>query len=192
MPVGQGRVLWMREAPATLAASVEGDARLLAAVRRASELGRLDWRERNYLLLRRGPYMIAAGLDESIADAPKTLRGRFVNLFDPGLAIRREIKVQPASRWFLLDLDQPQAKGMTILASACKALVLPSSGSAWRCAVEGVAGTPAVVLLRTPGAPREITLAGEPLSDWRWDEPEQLLWVRFSNSASPRELRVAY
>ena len=160
MRVGQGQVLWLREAPATLAASVEGDARLLAAVRRASALGRLDWRETNYLLLRRGPYVIAAGLDESIADAPKILRGRFVNLFDPELAVRREIEVLPASRWFLLDLDQPQAKGMTILASACKALVLPSSGSAWRGVVEGVAGTPAVVLLRTTGAPRDDHAGG--------------------------------
>jgi hypothetical protein len=192
MRVDEGQVLWLREAPATLAASAEGDARLLGAVKRASELGRLNWRESNYLLLRRGPYVIAAGLDESIADAPKALRGRFVNLFDPELVVRREIEVLPASRWFLLDLDQPQAKGMAILASACKAQALPPGESAWRGVVEGVAGTPAVVLLRTTGAPRAITLASEPLSDWRWDEPEQLLWVRFNNSSSPRELTVAF
>jgi len=57
----------------------------------------LSWRETNYLRLERGPYVIAAGLDESVGDAPKTLRGRFVNLFDPELNVRSEVVLAPAA-----------------------------------------------------------------------------------------------
>ena len=71
--VGKGGVIWMRENPAGLAATAEGDARLVATVKQAAAHARLKWRETNYLLLRRGPYVLAAGLDESVAGEPKTL-----------------------------------------------------------------------------------------------------------------------
>ena len=57
MEVGKGGVIWMRENPASLAANAEGDARLVATVREAAACARLKWRETNYLLLRRGPYV---------------------------------------------------------------------------------------------------------------------------------------
>jgi hypothetical protein len=190
--IGKGGVLWLRENPANLAATPEGDARLIAAVKQAAERAKLKWRETNYLLLRRGPYVIAAGLDESVAGAHKKLRGRFVNLFDPELAVRREVELTPGSRWFLVDLDELKSKVPAVLASAGKTLPLAVSRNAFRGVVEGVADTAAVVLLRSTRAPRVITLAGDKLSDWRWDKAEQLVWVRFTNKSGPRELVVLY
>ena len=52
-------------------------------------------------MLPRGPYVIAADLDESVAGAPKELRGRFVNLFDPALRLRDAATLSPAARFFL-------------------------------------------------------------------------------------------
>jgi len=82
-PVGEGWVTWLRENPAGLASDKDGDVRLAQLVKGAATRARTAWRETNYLLLRRGPYLIGAGLEESVAGEPKTLRGRFVNLFDP-------------------------------------------------------------------------------------------------------------
>ena len=43
-----------------------------------------------------GPYLIAAGLDESVPDAaPVMLRGRFISLFDPTLAVVTEVALDP-------------------------------------------------------------------------------------------------
>ena len=69
--VGKGGVIWMHENPAGLAKTAEGDARLAATVKQAARQAGLKWRETNYLLLRRGPYVLAAGLDESVAGEPR-------------------------------------------------------------------------------------------------------------------------
>jgi len=191
-PVGKGGVLWIREAPAKLAASEAGDARVMAALKQAAAAARLPWRETDYLLLRRGPYLMAAGLDESIPSPPKTLRGRYVNLFDPALALKTSVTVTPGSRWFLLDLDSVPGPGPTVLCSACKALPLKTAPQTLTAAVEGVARTPGVLLVRAPAPPTSITLAGQPLTDFHYSKADQLLWVRFQNESAPRELTIRF
>jgi len=190
--VGKGGMIWMRENPASLAASAEGDARLAAIVKQAAARTRLNWRETNYLLLRRGPYVLAAGLDESLAAEPKTVRGRWVNLFDPELQVQKAVTLAPASRFFLLDLDALKGRQPQVLASACKALPSKRTPRSLTVTVEGVVNTPAVLLLRAPAAPRSVMLAGQPLAGVHYSAEDRLLWVRFTNEARPRELEVEF
>jgi hypothetical protein len=182
----------MREEPAGLAANAEGDARLVATVREAAARVGLKWRETNYLLLRRGPYVLAAGLDESVAGEPKTIRGRLVNLFDPELRVQQAMTLAPGSRFFLVDLDAVRGRQPQVIASACKALTGKRSARALSMTVEGVVNTPAVVLLRAPTTPRSVTLAGQPLASYEYAAEGRLLWIRFTNEAGPRELTVAF
>ncbi|MBI5384404.1 MAG: hypothetical protein HZA90_06915 [Verrucomicrobia bacterium] len=190
--VGQGAVLWLPENPAKLAATADGDARVAETVKQAVARAGLKWRETNYLLLRRGPYVIGAGLDESVAGEPKTLRGRFVNLFDPELRVRDSVTLAPAARCFLLDLESKRGPEPQLLASACKALPTKRATNSFTLAVEGIANTPAVVLLYASQAPRAVTLAGEPLQSFNYSAEARLLWLRFSNQSRPRELQVEF
>jgi len=192
MAVGRGGVIWLRENPAGLAASAEGDKRLVATAKQAAARAKLKWRETNYLLLRRGPYVLAAGLDESVAGEPKRLGGRFVNLFDPELRVQESITVAPGSRCFLLDLEAVRGRQPRVLASACKALPAKSSADGLQLNVEGVADTPAVLLLGASKAPRSVTLAGQPLHNFLYSPEHRLLWIRFTNQASPRELAIQF
>jgi hypothetical protein len=192
MEVGKGGVIWMRENPAGLAVSSEGDTRLVATVKQAAARARLKWRETNYLLLRRGPYVLAAGLDESVAGEPKTIRGRFVNLFDPELRVQKAITLTPASRFFLVDVDAVQGHQPRVVASACKALPGRRGARSLSITVEGVVSTPAVVLLRAPTAPRSVTLAGQALETFEYAPGGRLLWIRFPNEATPRELAIEF
>ena len=190
--VGKGSVIWVRENPASLAASTEGDSRVVAVVKKAAARTGLAWRETNYLLLRRGPYVLAAGLDESISAAPKVLQGRWVNLFDPELRVQKAVTLSPGSRLFLLDLEAVRDSQPRVLASACKALESKGAGSSLALTVEGVADTPAVMLLRASAAPRSVSLAGQPLSSFAYSPEDRLLWVRFTNEARPRELALEF
>jgi len=190
--VGQGGVLWLRENPAKLAASADGDARLVQAVKQAASHTRLKWRETSHLLLRRGPYLIAAGLDESVPGEAKELRGRFVNLFDPQLRVSDAVRLTPSSRFFLLDLKPVRSDETRVLASACKVLPTKRSPTQLVLTVDGVGHTPAIVLLHTPRPPREITLAGQPVKDFEYSASEKLLWIHFPNKTCPRELDVRF
>jgi hypothetical protein len=192
MKVGKGFVVWLRENPARLATSPEGDLRLLGTAKEAAVATHLNWRETNYLLLRRGPYLLAAGLEESVPGAAKVLQGNFVNLFDADLQVRTNVTLMPGTRCFLLDLEQARDTRPRVLVSACKALPLKSESQALSMMVEGVADTPAVVLIRATRVPRSVTLAGRPLDNPDYSAADHLLLLRFANEASPRELRVSF
>lgn len=187
-PVGKGSVVWIRTNPAVLANRGDGDQPIIASVKTAAAHAGLKWRETNYLLLRRGPYVIAAGLDESIGGDPRVLKGRWVNLFDPQLRVQTEITLTPRSRYFLLDLDLVPKRDGTLLASACKTLADPGGKNSW--VSEGVEGTPSVALLVAKRAPRSIKLDGQPVETFEYSPREHLLWVRFENQAKPRHWNV--
>jgi hypothetical protein len=191
-PVGKGGVLWLRERPAQFSADAAGAGRVVDAARQAAKAAGVQWRETNYLLLRRGPYLIGAGLDESIEGAPHSVSGRFVNLFDPDLRVRREVTLAPGSRWFLLDLDAAGGNSPRVLLSACKVLPLKQSPDRLTLAVEGVAHTPAIILLAASKPPRAVTLAGKPIETFDFDAQEHLLRIRFENDSAPRELGLEF
>ncbi|MBU6400386.1 MAG: hypothetical protein KGS61_08715 [Verrucomicrobia bacterium] len=190
--VGRGVVDFRAFDPAQLAREPDGPDRLLRAVRAAIRGTRTRWRETNYLLLRRGCYVIAAGLTEGADAPPRILTGRFVNLFDPQLRVQTRIELTPGDRKLLLDLDRLRGSRTQVLAAACKALPLPSPSRQFRCVVEGVAQTPGGVLLRIPARPRQVTLQGAAVQDRQYEAKPGLLWLRFANEARPRELRVTF
>jgi hypothetical protein len=189
---GKGDVIWSRENPAKLSRDSEGPARVESLVHRAADRAKLKWRETNYLLLRRGPYVIAAGLDESTPGITNVLRGRFINLFDAQLQVRTEVRIEPGGRYLLRDLQSPVAQP-EVLASACKALVTQRDGKSLSLAVEGVGETPGVVLLQGMKAlPHSITLDGELVKDVDYSKKDNLLWVHFANETRPRVLAIQF
>jgi hypothetical protein len=191
--VGKGSVVWLRRNPVALTAGQESELPLIGAVKEALTGMGAKWTETNHLVLRRGPYVIAAGLDESVNGQPAHLPGWFVNLFDPELRDSAGVDVEPGSRFFLLDLDRLKEGAPSVIASACKTLVQEQSQNALTLAVEGVEDTLAVVLLRCPaGPPRTITLDGAALDPPKYSPENHLAWVRFTNRSSPRQLKVSF
>ena len=191
-PIGKGGLIWLHERPAGLSSSAEGAAQVVGATKLAASHSSLKWRETNYLLLRRGPYVIAAGLDESIEGNPHTLSGRFVNLFDAELRVQNNISIAPGSRWFLLDLDATRTGRPHLLASACKTLLQAQTDDQISFTVEGVEDTPAIMLLESVKAPRAVTLNGKNVATFAYSTAEQLLWIHFQNNIAPQELAVQY
>jgi hypothetical protein len=192
IPIGKGGLIWLPERPADLTTNAAGAAQVVATAKLTADKAGLKWRETNYLLLRRGPYIIASGLDEPIAAKPRELRGRFVNLFDADLRVQNDISIEPGSRWFLLGLDAARTGKTQLLASACKALVKEQTPGRITFMVEGVGKTPAIMLLESPKAPRAVTLDGQQLTTFEYSDKERLLWIHFANEALPRMLTVQY
>ena len=190
--VGQGKLIWVRESPVRFALSAEGDERLAATAKTAATAAGLEWKETNYLTLHRGPYVIGAGLDEAVAAPPKVLTGRFVNLFDPALAVQHSVTLSPGARVFLLDLDAVKAGEPKVVASACKALLASADDHLATWTVEGVNETPAIILISTDKAPRSIQLDQHPLDSFTYDSSEQLLSIHFPNASRPRKLCVEF
>lgn len=196
---GRGRVYLQPEVPVSITATANGDELFMERLR--AVCGRkVKFNERSSLALRRGHYFIAAGLDESVEGDPWGVDGRFVNLFDPELKLLTSVDFTPGSRYFLLNLDKAQKPGKpSVLAAACRVLdeEFQSEGKSKEhgtlsCRVDGIAGTQAVMLCSVPATPKEIWLGEEKLSDFKMDVIAQLLWIRFPNQASQRQLKIIY
>lgn len=190
---GQGAVIWMRDTPVAFASTWAGSVRFVEVVRQAAERARLPWQVSSHLVMRRGPYVIGAGMEESpVEGPPPVIRGRFVNLFDPELQVQRAVTLAEGVRVFLLNLDAVRSHAPRVLASAGKIVALPAEGATQRWAVEGVGNTRAVVLFATVTPPRRVLLDGKVLEGWQYVPDEQLLYVRYPNEPHPRVLALEY
>ena len=190
-PVGKGKLIYDASSPAALTYKADGADRLVALTREATKAAGVAYRETNYLALRRGPYVVAAGLDESVAGDPQTLRGRFVDLFDAGLPIVDAVSLAPGSRRLLLDLDRALARtpAPAVLASACKVLgAEKTADGGFKFFAEGPEKTEAVVRLALAGEPKEVTVDGKALeaASRTWDAGSNTVLLRFPNAPAGR------
>lgn len=187
--IGKGWLIWQRLNPVELAKSQQGDQRLMAWVEDAFQKSGIAWTESHCLVLRRGPFVVAAGLDESVSGKVKTLPGRFIDLFDPHLPVLTNLMVKPGARHFLRELPtMPHAKPV-VLAAACQ-IVPENEKSAWT--VTGIANTPATVLIQTARPAKQVTLQGQPLKDFEYHAESNLLRVQFQNEARKRLLELNF
>ena len=190
--IGKGGVIWLRERPVDFSTTPEGADRVITAAKIAAQNIGLPWREKGYLLLQRGPYVIAAGLDEPIAGDPYKLDGHFVNFFDPELRVHTNIFLVPGARKFLLNLDVVSGSGPQLLASACRATLTERNLHEMAFSVNGVGDTMANMLLKLAQPPTSITLDGKDLRDFSYSPEQKLLWIRFPNNAQPQNLAVFF
>ncbi len=189
LPCGKGGVTWLKKSPVSFALSREGDREITRVVSRAVRAAGLEWKAPHRFILRRGPWIVAAGSDEPLRGVPTVLNGRFINLFDPALELTRSVAVTPGSRFLLLDLDKRGGGGAAEpLLASCKTLA--AGENRWH--VEGVANTPGIALFSCPQAPARVVLDGAEVSGIRHDAAEKLLWLRFANEARPRLLELEF
>ena len=194
--VGKGFVYWMKANPVQLAHDKQGDQTLLRVVRKIADRIGLPWRETSFLLVRRGPWVIAAGLEETDPALPaRTLHGLFLSVFDlpdPKRRLLTEVPLQPGRRVLLLDLNHPETQGPTILVASARVTHLSPSLESLECKLDGAEGTPCIIAARIPSPPRRVLLNGHPWNDVQYDAKHHLLWLRAQNHAVPQTLRIEF
>ncbi|MDF2441003.1 MAG: hypothetical protein JWN98_1987 [Abditibacteriota bacterium] len=189
--VGKGVVLRMKLSPAALTYRADGADLLRTEARRAAAAVNLPWSESNALVLRRGPYLVASGLDESLPNAPApVLRGRFINLFEADLPIVPEVALSAGRRALLVDLNAFPRNRAGVVAAACRVrdeVVTPRS---IRFHATGQSETNAVVRLLLPRPPRAVLMNGAPLPAQSFDYADGTLRLRFPNSIDGVSIEV--
>jgi len=192
--VGRGLVLSERVSPAALSYRQDGNQVVLGLMRRAATAAKLQWSETNALVLRRGPYIIAAGLDESVAGLkPRVLRGRFVNLFDAELPVLTQVSLAPNTRMLLFDLDEVKPEtGPTIVAASCRIANQQITQGRLAFDASGIADTHAAVRIKTKKPPESVIVGGAKLNASELAYADGTLLVHFQNSVSPLHIQVSF
>ena len=192
--VGKGMLIYKRVSPASLTRDAKGAETTVSLAKQACAKAGVPWRETNYLILRRGPYVIAAGLDETPKPISKKLTGRFVNLFDSELTVVREVALQPASRMLLVDLDKLDLTKPTVIASASKVLGTKVTSNSIRFHSEGPKDVMAATRIALPGPPKSVKIEGYAESEVRstWDSGSKTLLLEYPNSPDGVWVEVAF
>lgn len=185
--VGRGVVVFASESPAALSRSADGADRVRHWVQTGMDGVGVEWSESNAFVLRRGPYIVAAGLgdvDSTPVGETTVLTGRMIPLFDAGLPTIASYEVVPGSRALLVDLNRV-AYDIGVVAAACRARNQQITDTSIGFDADGLEGSQAVVAINLDAAPRDVTVDGGSLSEQDYDFIDGILRVRFTNRATP-------
>jgi hypothetical protein len=191
--VGEGAVLFERISPAALTRQKDGGAVICRYARLAAAAINLKWLETNAIVMRRGPYVIATGLDEPIAGAkPTVVRGRFVDLFDANLRVVSNVALLPDSHKLLLDLDLQNGSGPKIVAASCHVAHERADAHKLAFDADGIAGTHAVARIRTAEKPVRISAGGVTLEARDYEMENGTLLIRFENAVDAQHIEISF
>lgn len=193
--VGRGFVVRMNRHPADLAATAEVAEAYRIAVRAGMEAAGLRWMQGNTLVLRRGRYAVTAAMDEFVDGGVSQLTGRYVNLYDAGLAIVENPALLPGSVGLYLDLSKVEDAPADILAIAARAdrvRVTARSLSFRAIGPEGVTCAARIALKRPPKKV-SASLGGVPAAlDSQWHAASNTVLLRFANSPDGVKVSIVF
>lgn len=183
-PVGRGVVGWLPATPAALSHAADGADRVRAFVKQATTRIGLPWRTASALVMQRGPYVIAAGLQvpKDEATAPTVLAGRYLDLLQADLPELQRVVLQPGDHRLLFDLDAIRATQPQLLAAGGRTTAPQLADGHLRFSLDGIEGRDAddaaSVLLALPTAPHAVTLDDKPLDSTQAAYRDGLLRLR--------------
>jgi hypothetical protein len=148
------------------------------------------WKESPALVLRRGPYIVAAGLDRTDKAEPVLLKGRFIPLFDAAQPVVDQYAVGAGTRGLLVDLDRYPKDFVGVVAAACRVTDQKVTADAVTFDAIGQSDTNAVVSLLLPNAPKGVALNGAALPADAYDYHDGVLRMHFPNRAETVHLAV--
>jgi hypothetical protein len=171
--------------PASLTYRIDGGDHVTSLVRAAAYQIGVKWTVSNALVLRRGPYIVAAGLDESNADVqPAVVHGKLVPLCDENLPVVDSCEIKAGTRQLLLDLSTLPKDKIGVVAAACPVRNESVTTESIKFRADGVKGSDAVVRVAMPLLPKAVTVGGIALAANAYDYADGTLRMRFINSAT--------
>jgi hypothetical protein len=191
--VGKGAVLYVQASPAALAHDASGGEKVRQYTKQACEAVGATYEESGGFALRRGPYVIAAGLDESSTGGAlrQVISGRFLSLFDENLPLVVNPVLEAGKRYLLIDLEKA-GPGPKVVAAAGRVrnVIKNADGLVFRW--EGVEKTRGVAAVAMSGPPREILVDQKRVGADAWEFLEGVMRVRFENRAAGVEIQIKF
>ncbi len=185
---GKGKVIVLRQDPKEYAMNENGDKPLVAAVEKA--YGTLEYK--NHFYLERGPYIMAATLDENaVSNEPLVLKGSYIDLFDPTLPCLKQKAVQPGEQAFLFNIDAVDNKKQPqVLAAASRQYDETTGPKSYSFIAKSPIETDNVMRIFLPHEPKQIAVSTQYQSEW--DKDTHTLLLRFENNPDGVNVKIEW
>ena len=186
---GKGQVYVVRQDPKEFVMQAAGDQSLLSVIEKA--YGKLEYK--NHFYLERGPYILAAVVDENaVSSEPLQLNGSYIDLFDPKLPCLKQKTVNPGEQAFLFDIRAVGQKNRPqVLAAASRQSDESIGKKSYSFIAKSPAETDNVMRILLPKKPKEITVSCSPFTS-EWDEDTHTLLLQFENHPEGVQVKVEW
>ena len=194
--VGKGFVLYQPQSPAALTYQPQGADQVMEDLKTSAKAIHLPLHETDSLVLRRGPYVIVAGLDKEASATgtlkPVTLSGSFIDLFDASLPVQHKVEIRPGTRALLLDLNAVHASQPKVIAAAGKIEDEQASGDGLTFKISGIDRSQSAIRILAAARVQQATLDGKPLDASQISQEDKTVVLRFTNSTTPQTVQVRF
>ncbi len=195
---GKGWVNIKRVDPKELIIEGSNDAAFIELIRHAYEkyagAGKLILKNNFYL--QRGPYVIAAVMDEFKNGESLKIKGSFIDLFDPQLSVLTEKVIAPGHQSFLYDMRTLDRKQPKVLAAAARVYEEKIAAGKYEFIVKSPSNTINSMRIYLPSKPTEIRLqlGGETIDiiKTEWHALSNTLSLQFPNYSEGVKVIVKY
>lgn len=193
--VGKGVVLYAAHSPAALTHDPTGADTLRNLTHQAADAIHLEWKQTDSLVLRRGPFVIASGLDLP-KGATTSLPGTFVNLFDPHLSLKQNPKIAPGERALLLDPKFFPANQPRIIAASAKIADLSASTHQITFTTSAIESRDTkdltAIRLLLPHSPQQVTIDKQPISPESLHYANKMFLLEFPAHSTPQQINITF
>ena len=182
---GKGTVYIMRADPKEYVLSAGGDRKFLDTVCRLysekAKAGKVEFK--NSFYLERGPYDIVAVMNESVSDAPYTVTGTLIDLFDPQLPVLKSKEIAPGYCGYFMDLDRVKKDGPKVLAASNRTYDEEVSKNSYSYVSKSPVHTTGISRVLLPSRPSSVLVNGTEVFDaGNWDNDSMTYLLTYENN----------
>ena len=182
---GKGTVYIMRADPKEYVLTAGGDKKFLDTVCRLysekAKAGKVEFK--NSFYLERGPYDIVAVMNESVSDAPYTVTGTLIDLFDPELPVLKSKEIAPGYCGYFLDIDRIRNKGAQVLAASNRIYDEQTGKNSYSYVAKSPIQTTGISRVLLPACPVSVLVNGKEVFDPAgWDSASMTYLLTYENN----------
>ncbi|AQQ10298.1 hypothetical protein L21SP3_02127 [Sedimentisphaera cyanobacteriorum] len=175
---GEGKVFLSRKHPAYYSRSEKAADEYRSILSHAAKAAGMKYNRNNYLQLNRGPYVIAACLEDSISKKPLELEGLFVDLLDSNLPVKKKVSVSPGQRIWLMDLKKLEKNKAQPIASAARIESWEKLDDGIELKLSAPRDVKIVSRIRLPKKPLRMLIDNKNFADFSWHKHSKTVFFK--------------
>ena len=190
---GKGKVIVIREDPKHFVLQADNDKKYIETVASAyTHWTKKDIEYKNNFVVERGPYLVASVLDESVSDAPLTLSGLFIDLFDKDLPVLTQKRIFPGEQGYLYNVEKVKSKKKAkVLCGASRIYDERQTKKCYSFVAKSPLHTTNVSRVLLPAKPVRVEVNGMNVQP-EWDERSRTILLRFENNPDGVNVRIEW
>lgn len=195
--VGNGKVSIIRRDPKEFVLEKDKDTDFVTAIKKLYDMKGAKLEFKNHFSLTRGPYEIVSVVNENENQSPFTMKGKFIDLFDPEIPVLKEKQVNPGEQSFLYNIGRVKdPKTPQVLATAARVYEEKRSKNEYSFVAKSPLNTTNVMRVLLPSKAKKIEVtdaSGNAIqSESSWDDFSSTCYLKFENNPDGVSVKLSW